>query len=352
MDNFDKRIKNRVNDEIKHIPEDLDKKIEKLLNDKKKNNRWKRTAAVAAIGFIVFSGFGVTFTSYATGRDFKDIVYSILGFNDNYNKYATGLNEAQSSEGMKVTITSVVFDGYKVNIAYKLEAEDDKQHLIDTKGFNLQTNNLGETKIKINNKNVKTPTEEHWDLDEEGNQIGVLSYGVEGGVVEEEGWLDRILSTNANLSNELINNWISKEFIGESAKDFNIEIDINKYIDGKEANWKFNIPISNEKLRADIKEYKVDKTEDGVNVESIVVTPLSIYVKGNVSKEYEELNVILENDKGKNYDFRTGSIGGTIGEYKFKYEFDNRIKDSKDIKIKVIYNNKELKNLETKLNVE
>ncbi|MGG7079080.1 DUF4179 domain-containing protein [Clostridium sardiniense] len=344
MDNFDKKLKNRVNDEIKEIPENLDKKIEELLNDKKKNNRWKRTVAVAAIGFIVFSSFGVTFTSYATGRDFKDIVYSFLGFNDNYNKYATGLNEAQSSEGMKVTITSVVFDGYKINIAYKLEAENDKQHLIDTKGFNLQTNNLGETKIKINNKSVSTSSGEYWNLDEEGNQIGVLSYDV------EEGWLDDILNTNG--SKKFIDNNISKEFIGKNAKDFNIEININKDIDGKEANWKFNIPISNEKLREDIKEYKVDKSEDGVNVESIVVTPLSIYIKGELNKDYEELKVIVEDNKGKKYDFIASNITGNFGKYKFRFELDNKIKDSKDIKTKIFYNNKELKELETQLNIK
>lgn len=344
MDNFDKKLKNRVNDEIKDIPEDLDKKIEELLDDKKKNNRWKRTVAAAAIGVIVFSGFGVTFTSYATGRDFKDIVYSFLGFNDNYNKYATGLNEAQSSEGVKVTITSVVFDGYKINIAYKLEAENDKQHLIDTRGFNLQTNNLGETKIKINNKSVSTSSGEYWNLDEEGNQIGVLSYDL------EEGWLDDILNTSG--SKKFIDNNISKEFIGKNAKDFNIEIDINKNIDGKEANWKFNIPISNEKLREDIKEYKVDKSEDGVNVESIVVTPLSIYIKGELNKDYEELKVIVEDNKGKKYDVIASNITGNFGKYKFRFEFDNKIKDSKDIKTKIFYNNKELKELETQLNIK
>lgn len=344
MDNFDKKLKNRVNNEIKDIPEDLDKKIEEVLGDKKKNNRWKRTAAAAAIGFIVFSGLGVTFTSYATGRDFKDIVYSFLGFNDNYNKYATGLNEVQSSEGMKVTITSVVFDGYKINISYKIEANEDKQHLIDTKGFNLQTNNLGETTIKINNKKVSASSGEFWNFDEEGNQIGVLSYDV------DEGWLDDMLSTN--ISKKLLDNNISKEFIGKNAKDFNIEIDINKDIDGKEANWKFKIPISNEKLRADTKEYKVNKTENGINLESIIVTPLSIYVKGNLSKEYEGLKIILEDNKGEKYNSMSSSIYGDSGKYKFRFEFNNEIKDLKDIKVKVLYNNEELKNLEGKLNIE
>lgn len=343
MDNFDKRIKNKINDEIKGIPEDLDKKIEGLLNNKKKNNRWKRSVAVAAIGFIVFSGIGMTFTSYATGMDIKDIVYSILGFNNNYNKYATGLNEAQSSEGMKVTITSVVFDGYKINIAYKLEADDDKQHLIDTKGFNLQTNSLGETKIKINNKKVSTSAGEQWDLDKEGNQVGVLSYDV------EECWLDDILIPN--VSKKLLDNNVSKEFIGKNAENFNIEIDINKDIDGKEANWKFNIPISNERLRDDIKEYKINKSEDGVNVESIIVTPLSIYVKGNLGKDYEGLKVILEDNKGEKYNFMAANITGNFGMYKFRFEFDNKIKNLKDIKTKIFYNNKELKELETKLNI-
>lgn len=334
MDNFDKKLKNRINDEIKDIPEDLDKKIEELLDDKKKNNRWKRTVAAAAIGVIVFSGFGVTFTSYATGRDFKDIVYSFLGFNDNYNKYATGLNEAQSSEGVKVTITSVVFDGYKVNIAYKLEAENDKQHLIDTKGFNLQTNSLGETKIKINNKKVSTSAGEQWDLDKEGNQVGVLSYDI------DEGWLSDELDTN-----------ISRKLVGKNAKDFNIEININKDINGKEANWKFNVPISNEKLREDIKEYKINKSEGEMNLESIIVTPLSIYVKGNLEKDYEGLKIILEDNKGEKYNFMTSHIIGNYGKYKFRFEFDNKIKDLKDIKIKSFYDNKEIKELETKLNI-
>lgn len=336
MDNFDKKLKNRINDEIKDIPEDLDKKIEGLLNDRKKNNnRWKRTVVAAAIGFIVFSGFGVTFTSYATGRDFKDIVYSFLGFNDNYNKYSTGLNVAQSSEGMKVTITSVIFDGYKVNIAYKLEADADKQHLIDTKGFNLQTNNLGETKIKINNKNISTSASEQWDLDEEGNQVGVLSYDIDEGTLSDE------LDTN-----------ISRKLVGKNAKDFNIEININKDIDGKEANWKFNVPISNEKLREDIKEYKVGKSEDGINLESIIVTPLSIYVKGNLEKDYEGFKVILEDNKGEKYNSITSHIIGNSGKCRFRFEFDNEIKDLKDIKIKIIYNNKELKELETQLNIK
>lgn len=345
MDNFDKKIKNRINYEIKGIPEDLDKKIEELLDDRKKNNnRLKKTVVAAAIGFIVFSGFGVTFTSYATGRDFKDIVYSFLGFNDNYNKYATGLNAAQSSEGMKVTITSVIFDGYKVNVAYKLEAEEDKQHLIDTKGFNLQTNNLGETKIKINNKNVSTSSGEYWNLDEEGNQVGVLSYDV------EEGWLDDILNTSG--LKKFIDNNISKEFIGKNAKDFNIEININKDIEGKEANWKFNIPISNEKLREDIKEYKVDKSEDGINLESIIVTPLSIYVKGNLEKDYEGFKVILEDNKGEKYNSITSHIIGNSGKCTFRFEFDNKIKDLNDIRTKIFYNNKELKELETQLNIK
>lgn len=329
MDNFDKKIKDRINDEIKDIPEDLSKKIEMILNDKKKNNKWKRTVAVASIGFIVFSGFGVTFTSYATGRDFKDIVYSVLGFNNNYNKYATGLNEEQSSEGIKVTITSCVFDGYKVNIAYKLEVDND--NIIDSKKSDLQTGDLGDAKIKINNKNINVSSSKRWDLDKEGNYVGVLSYDI------DEKMLSHELGTN---------------IVGKNAKNFNVKIDISKNIDGKEANWKFNIPISNEKLRKDIKEYNINKSEDEINLESIVVTPLSIYVKGNLEKNYEGLKVVLEDNKGKKYDAIARHIIGESGKYRFRFEFDNKIKDSKSIKAKIFYNEKELKKLEMQLDIK
>ncbi|MDU1855206.1 MAG: DUF4179 domain-containing protein, partial [Clostridium baratii] len=266
MDNFDREFKNRINNEFKDIPSSLDNKIEELLKFKKKRIRWKRNIAVAAIGCILISGSGISITSYATGRNIKDIVYSFIGFNDNYNKYATGLNEAQSSEGMKITITSVVFDGYKVNVAYKVEANKDKRHLLEDNKFNLQTNHLGSTIIKIDDKEISTSSGEQWKFDEEGNQIGVLSYDMDEGATFD-----------------ILNNNISNKFIGKNAKDFNIEIDINKNIDGKNAKWKFNIPISNEKLKSSIKEYKVDKNEDGINLESIIITPLAVYVKGTLS---------------------------------------------------------------------
>lgn len=334
MDNFDREFKNRINNEFKDIPSSLDNKIEELLKFKKKRIRWKRNIAVAAIGCILISGSGISITSYATGRNIKDIVYSFIGFNDNYNKYATGLNEAQSSEGMKITITSVVFDGYKVNVAYKVEANKDKRHLLEDNKFNLQTNHLGSTIIKIDDKEVITSSGEHWKFDEEGNQIGVLSYDMDEGATFD-----------------ILNNNISNKFIGKNAKDFNIEIDINKNIDGKNAKWKFNIPISNEKLESSIKEYKVDKNEDGINLESIIITPLAVYVKGTLSKEYEDFKVVLEDKQGKEHEFVSSGIKRNFGKSNFRIEFDNSIKNLDEAKVKVFYKGGELKNLETKLNI-
>lgn len=333
MDNFDRKFKNRINNEFKDIPSSLDNKIEELLKCKKKSIRWKRNIAVAAIGCILISGSGISITSYATGRNIKDIIYSFIGFNDNYNKYSTGLNEAQSNEGIKITITRVVFDGYKVNISYEVEASEDKQHLLKDNKFNLQTNKLGNTTIKIGDKEISTSSGEYWKIDERGRQVGVLGYDMDEGAAFD------------------ISNNISNKFVGKNAKDFNIEIDINKNIDGKDAKWNFDIPMSNEKLKSSIKEYRVNKNEDGINLESIIVTPLSIYVKGNLNKDYEDFKIILEDKQGKEYKCVASGIKKNFGKSKFRIEFDNNIRSLEGVKVKAFFKGKELKELETKLNI-
>ena len=61
---------------------------------------------------------------------------------------------------------------------------------------------------------------------------------------------------------DILNNNISNKFIGKNAKDFNIEIDINKNIDGKNAEYaKRTIKQANDIL----KEYrKADKIKNSL----------------------------------------------------------------------------------------
>lgn len=136
------RTKNRGNSEIdesefKEIEvSELEKaKVKSTLRtsikQQRKKKSWKKNLAVAAmvIGLSV-PMFGLTFPTYAgsipmIGDIFRFLDNGRTGMYDEYKEYSTELNMTEVSNGIRITINDVIFDGKTVFLTYSLESEQD-----------------------------------------------------------------------------------------------------------------------------------------------------------------------------------------------------------------------------------
>lgn len=101
------------------------------IKQQRKKKSWKKNVAVAAmvIGLSV-PMFGLTFPTYAgsipvIGDIFRFLDNGRTGMYDEYKEYSTELNMTEVSNGIRITINNVIFDGKTVFLTYSLESEQD-----------------------------------------------------------------------------------------------------------------------------------------------------------------------------------------------------------------------------------
>lgn len=124
----------QVNKEDEVFVSEFEKKklfsdVKKQIQTKKKRT-WKRSvlASVMAVSVIATSVIGLSFTTYAKEVPFLNSIFQFFNQDGHYNGYeeqATVLQLSQESNGIKMTLDEVVFDGMTLFLTYILETELD-----------------------------------------------------------------------------------------------------------------------------------------------------------------------------------------------------------------------------------
>ena len=148
MDNnndfFDEKIKRKLREENKFIPEyannSFDKGIKKAID--RRRYRYKRLAGITAACFLGITIFTVTLPAYA---DKIPVLNNIVDYftssrYENYDKYASDLNITKESKGVKVTINKVVYDGLDLAVFYTVESENGISNMPSFIDSNLRVN--------------------------------------------------------------------------------------------------------------------------------------------------------------------------------------------------------------------
>ncbi|MGL4109619.1 DUF4179 domain-containing protein [Clostridium sp. LP20] len=326
-DRFDEIIKERLINEYNKVPEEINMSIDNTLSNlkpKKKKTKYLKVVVGLIIAFIGIGGIGATVTAVATGIPVKDVIYERVGLSRGYQEYASDLNISKESNRVKITITSAVFDGYKLRLAYKIESDNRIKE--EFNNF-INAPYLLEAAIKVNEKEAFLSGSGSGTIVDDYSMAAVVTYDFKG----EENFFGRLFG-------------IRKLDVLDT---FNFGIQLKQTINGNECEWIFNIPISSSKMKDQIKEYKIDKNIGGGRIDNIIVTPLSIYMDGkfNILNEAsigdESPDYILIDDKGREYSLSSmgsgtlssGSILGRAIKGGFEKEYDNNYSDVKSIKI-------------------
>lgn len=314
---MDEIIKRELKKETIEVPEDIKSKIDSTLGNlnikRKKKIKLKMAIAVAAI-LILFLSLGITMPAYAQNIPIIGSIFKLLdkGLYSGYDKYSSYVNVSKEDKGIKMTITSVVYDGFELNIAYKVES--DKK--IDISPFNLNT------EIKINGEKTSFSSGGNGEyIDDERAYIGVQSF--------------------KTYHNEIPKELQEENFYGGYVPvpdEFILNLNIYGGLAGEKIDLNIDIPVTNEKVKGTVKEFQVNKKIDDLGKEyqinKLIVTPINTILQGNTLEGIGDKNegFIAMDDKGRIILNKGASASGfkDTGSY-FSYEFKELYDDSKSV---------------------
>ncbi|WP_297633135.1 DUF4179 domain-containing protein [uncultured Clostridium sp.] len=335
FEKLDKKVKKDIDENINTVPEGVNKRIDEALTSlgtKKKRENLKKVCIVAGVA-VCLGAAGITTTAVAKGTPVKDAIFDILGFDDDYKKYATEINQSIEAYGVKATVTSAVHDGYKMTINFRIEGEN-----VDE----VKENTLPQIKIK---GEEERGYEASYRMEKQNDGTVIGTYDVD---LSDVNVGDRTaLGYKDNIDIE----FILGQYIQKT----------QKFKEG----LKFKIKADAENVKDDIKVYKVnEEIEEGI-IKEVIVTPFKVYIKG---EKYKENNENRDNGEGKESDRSYINPVDIYNEYiiedakgiistpvssnflvakpTFMLQFENNFKDLSKIKFAKIDNEKENKTYE------
>ncbi len=313
---MDEIIKRELRKETIEVPEDIKSKINDTLVNlnirKKRKTKLKIALSVAAI-FVAFLTLGITMPAYAKNIPIIKSIFKLLdnGFYEEYDEYASDINVTKESNGLKVTISSIVYDGIDLSVAYIVESEEPMKsnpHILEKDFFindNLATfSSSGSGKFLEGNKTY----------------IGVETFKISKGEIPKEVQEKTLLGGNVEIPDEFTLTLNIKEFLGR--------------IVGK---WNFNIHVTSEKVKGKVKEIAVDKNLDQIatdmKVNKVITTPINVVVYTSSKNEpnITHINYIVEDDKGRVLQMKSGSGSGDDENFYSSYNFKEKYEDSKSL---------------------
>lgn len=322
-DILDKKIKEKLSTEISYIPQDIDQVFDKTINKLKVNRRLKvkNVAGICIALLTIFIVLSSSLTTYASNIPIISSVLEIFKSNryENYDKYLSDLNIIKESNGIKITINKVVYDGIELSIFYIIESEEPME---DIPYFLVKD-------IKINN-NITTfgSGGEGRFLDNKKTYTGVISYNVGiNSIVPKEVQENDLYGGYVDIPDEFLLS-IEVKKIGD--------IKESKVIDGE---WTFNIPVSNEKLKGMVKEYYLNNDLSNIYEDSksskLILTPINTTIQGYITEDCG-LNFTVIDDKGR---FLLPKGGSGIGDmdtennksFYFNYNYKEIYQDTKSL---------------------
>ncbi|HHD2753490.1 TPA: DUF4179 domain-containing protein [Clostridium perfringens] len=287
-DLFDREVKNKLKMENSKIPEDINKKMDEAINNLGKRKRnYKKVSGICAACIAGTLIFGVTMPTYAQNilvigkifEMFNDVRY------ENYDKYASDLNVTKECNGYRVTINKIVYDSLYLDVFYTIQADKPLEKGLD----------LVDVTLKVNDKWLNSGFSGGPRKIDDFTYVGERSYSV---------------ATQRLAPKELKENMLGGDI--EIPDNFNLSIDINSLgtitedvmVEGK---WNFNIPVSNELVKENIKEQDLNinlgKDLNGATLTKLIQTPINTVLQVVETKEpydYSTLSFVIFDDKGKN----------------------------------------------------
>lgn len=285
--NFDKEVKNILNEEVNFVPDNINKAFDEALlkaQYTKKGKNHKKIAGIAAI-FLSVGLLGFSVTPYAQNIPVLRNIYETFNrkIYENYDKYASDMNVTKESNGVGITINKVIYDGIDLEIFYTVEGEK----VVKTKA---ETIYITTKNIEVNGEKVSLLGTGIADYKKDDNvYVGSQNYLINSG---------EMLPTNTK--GQIVQ--VPDEFI------LTLEIDTIELVEGEKhrikGNWNFDIPVSNEKLKDGVKEIEINadlsNIQKGLKLDKLILTPINTAILGETV--YEGSNVLeylIIDDKGR-----------------------------------------------------
>jgi hypothetical protein len=273
---FDGEIRKKIKDEIKYIPEDINKKIDDAVNKvKKRKFNLKKVSGICIICIFGTLLLGIAMPTYAGNIPFIGSILEKLNYK-NYEKYGSNLNISKESNGLKVNINKAVYDGLEIAVFYTVKSEEPMES---------EPNFIG-AKLKINGNELSFPGggESGEISDDKKTYVGVLKYTV---------GLSKMIWQNTKEQGK------NDEDI-EIPNEFVLNLDIDKIGVGK---WNFDIPVTVEKINDKVKENECNiDLRNGYNINKIITTPINTELEGILKDgeiDNEFLGFYVFDDKGR-----------------------------------------------------
>ncbi|MBC8061298.1 MAG: DUF4179 domain-containing protein [Clostridiaceae bacterium] len=304
---FDDVLREKANNEKLDLPEDIKLKLGETLANLPERRRKdigfiKKFSAVAAIIIVVISGISFSFPAYARNVPVVSSVFQFLSekniIDKDYVKYSSDLNMSKTSNGVTVTINSIVYDRISLNIGYTVESENEFKSLpyIFTKN------------MKINGKAVNFGGGDGGYLKDKKTYIGV--------------------STVDNTQE-----YLPEEFI----MDLN-PTELGRDISG---NWNFKFKVSTEKVKTKVQRIStaIDLSSiiPKLKVKEVIITPINTVLrtseKYNANSFEGGVNYIALDDKGRALENKSSqSDGSSKTDLLYtQFNFGNIYEDSKSV---------------------
>lgn len=341
---IDDRIKERLKEENGVIPGNIELMIKETGSklSKRRNSTIiiKRVAAVFLALFIGVGVFGVTMPSYAKDIPIIGSIFKTLDKNlyAKYDEYSLKIGMSQESNGVKVTVNNVVYDGMGLCIDYTVEAKEPMK--IEPNSMTVQ--------LKVNGKKTMVV-----------------------GTCATEGVFSSDKKTYRGMAEAFLKDISSSENI-EIPEQFDLGISIKGMYDRhkmgsdqQENNeiagvWNFTTQVTSEKSKGKVKEIGcnvcLDKLENGMKVSKLTLSPLNTTLEGINLKKVDGFGFIVYDDKERGLPLKTIASGSDKQSEYFRLSFKESYGDTKTLTfIPYILNlkeNKEIKISSVDLNIK
>ncbi|ELC8442244.1 DUF4179 domain-containing protein [Clostridium perfringens] len=298
-DLFDREIKNKLKMENSKVPDDINKKMDEAINNLGKRKRnYKKVSRICAACIAGTLIFGVTMPTYAQNIPVIGKIFEM--FNDEkYDKYASDLDVTKESNGYRVTINKILYDSLSLDIFYTIQSDKPLEKGLD----------LADVTLKVNDKWLNSGYGGDLRKIDDFTYVGRRSYSVAFERLAPEEFKKNILEKDIEIPNNF-NLSINISSLGTVTEDIMVE--------GK---WNFNIPISDELVKEDIKEQDLNinlgKDLNDAILTKLIQTPINTVLQMVEIKEpydYSTLNFVIFDDKGRYLSSKGGDGVGNSDE--------------------------------------
>lgn len=294
-------------DSIK-MPSNIDSVIDNAIsraerNKNKKKNKMKIAAAAIFISSLaIFSLTNKTFADNVPflGKVFEKVKLKEPELDNNYNKYAQGVNSTQTNGGISIKIDQTVCDGNNIILSVIVSSKD---------GFKEYKKPFGPPQIHLDGL-VRADFEDHYEdrfsealqhkfnYEEEGYKELITSQGFIGEMVDKNTFIGIGKYDLTQLNKDIPNKFKVKFNINNLNYDFSEKY--NNPVDIK-GHWNFEFEV--EKIgSSQIKTIKPSLIKNDIEISKITVTPYSTsiiyYIPKNLKYKHRFFDV-LDSDNNK-----------------------------------------------------